>query len=126
MSINTIIGQAAQGEDFFPRPYITNQIWEKLEAGSNLLLVAPRRVGKSSILFNLQEKPNNGFIVIYYTSKSVNSENEFYKKLYHHLLENISNYHKYKNKMKSLGKDFLYRIEGIGKDEIQVGHSKLI
>ena len=50
--MKTIIGQAARGEDFFPRYKITEEIWNKLEAGSNLLFVAPRRVGKSSILFD--------------------------------------------------------------------------
>jgi len=74
-----VIGQATRGEDFFPRPKITNEIWAKLEAGSNVLLVAPRRIGKSSILFDLLDNPKEGYIVIYYTSESVNNHNEFYK-----------------------------------------------
>jgi hypothetical protein len=57
MALNTIIGQAARGNNYFPRPAITKQIWERIETGANLLLVAPRRVGKSSILFNLLDHP---------------------------------------------------------------------
>lgn len=114
MNFNTIIGQAARQEDFFPRPKITSEIWSKLDKGSNLLLVAPRRVGKSSLLFNLLDKPKNNHIVVYYTSESVNNLNEFYKKLFHHVLEILQGKQKYKAKASAFSKDFISRIKEIG------------
>ncbi|MDP2209857.1 MAG: ATP-binding protein, partial [Bacteroidota bacterium] len=82
MTFKPSIGQVARGDNFFPRPRITIEIWQKLDSGSNLLLVAPRRVGKSSILFNLLDVTRENNIVIYYVSESVNNENEFYHKLF--------------------------------------------
>jgi len=125
MSIKTIIGQVARGENYFPRPNITDHIWDKLDSGSNLLLVAPRRVGKSSILNQLLDNPRKNYIVIYFISESVNNENEFYKKLYHHLVEKLSVIQKYKAKAFSLTKDLVSRIESFGKDGIGIGESKI-
>lgn len=125
--MKTRIGQAARGEDFFPRPKITNEIWSKLESGSNLLLVAPRRVGKSSILFDLLDNPKEGYIIIYYTSESVNSPNEFYKKLFNHINEKFSTIKKYKNKVESFTKDFLSRVDSFSVMDVSVtlGESKI-
>ena len=107
MAFKTIIGQVARGDDYFPRPQITDEIWKKLESGSNLLLVAPRRVGKTSILYNLLDKPKKNNIVIYYTSESVNNENEFYKKLFNHIVEELNIINKYSAK----GKNF-FNVKG--------------
>jgi len=119
MEFNTIIGQAARKEDFFPRPQIQAEIWEKLKSGSNLLLVAPRRVGKSSILFNFLDEPKDNHIIIYYTSESVNNENEFYKKLFNHIVEELNTFKKFQKKITALGKSFLKSIESVGKDGVK-------
>ena len=126
MGLNTIIGQTARGKDYFPRPQITNEIWAKIEAGSNLLIVAPRRVGKSSILFNLWDEPRDNRIVIYYDSESVNNENEFYKKLYQHITDQISGIQKYKLKITTILKDLVSRIDSISiEGEVGIGISKV-
>ena len=119
MAINTIIGQAARGKDYFPRPDITDEILRKLGAGDNVLLVAPRRVGKSSIMLNLLDNPPPQFRAIYYISESVNDENEFYKKLLHHIWEKISGIQKYKSIWKTWAKEFSAYIESIGPDGIK-------
>lgn len=122
MGLNTIIGQAARKKDYLPRPQITNELWEKIEKGSNLLLVAPRRIGKSSILFDLLDQPRDNNIVIYYTSESVNSENEFYKKLYYHITDQISAIKKYTTVIK----DLVSRFDSISVDGcVDIGKSKI-
>ncbi|MCH7974814.1 MAG: AAA family ATPase [Bacteroidetes bacterium] len=126
MEFNTIIGQAARKEDFFPRPQIQSEIWKKLKPGSNLLFVGPRRVGKSSILFNLLDEPKEKHIIIYYTSESVNNENEFYRKLFNHIVERLNTFKKYRKKLTTLGKTFLKSIESIGKDGIKFQHNNSI
>lgn len=126
MAHTTIIGQTARGEDFFPRPQITNEIWAKIDAGSNLLLVAPRRVGKSSILFNLLDQPRENRAVIYYTCESVNNENEFYRKLYHHVTDKISGTQKYKARTQTFIKKMASRIESINlQGGVNLGSSKI-
>ena len=126
MEFNTIIGQAARKEDFFPRPQIQSEIWKKLKPGSSLLFVGPRRVGKSSILFNLLDEPKEKHIIIYYTSESVNNENEFYRKLFNHIVERLNTFKKYQKKLTTLGKTFLKSIESIGKDGIKFQHNNYI
>jgi hypothetical protein len=123
--MKTIIGQFASGANYFPRPNITNEIWKKLDSGSNILLVAPRRVGKTSILNYLLDNPKDNYIVIYYTSESVNSENEFYKKLYHHLIEKLATSARYKAKATNFTKSLMSRITSVGADGVEFGESRI-
>ena len=125
--MRTVIGIPARGEDYFPRPSITQEIWLKLEKGGNLLLVAPRRVGKSSILLDLLDNPKDDYILIYYISESVNNTNEFYKKLFNHVNEKLNTTKKYKNKIETFSKDFISRIESISVKNVSItlGESKL-
>jgi uncharacterized protein len=118
-TLNVVIGQAAQGEKYLPRTTITDEIWRKLEGGSNLLLVAPRRVGKSSILFHLLDNPKEKLLIAYYISESVNNENEFYKKLFHHILEKMTSLQRYTTILKTLAKKLPSCIESIGPDGIK-------
>lgn len=117
--LHLVIGQAARGEDYLPRTAITNEIWRKLEGGSNLLLVAPRRVGKSSILFHLYDNPKEHLLIAYFISESVNNENEFYKKLFHHTLEKMTTLTRYRAIVKTLAKQFPSCIESIGLDGVK-------
>ncbi len=127
MAQTTIIGQAARGENYFPRPQITSEIWAKIDAGSNLLLVAPRRVGKSSILFDLLDHPRENREVIYYTCESVNNENEFYRKLYNHVTDKISRTQKYKARTQTFIKDMASRIESVNlQGGVNLGTSKIL
>lgn len=57
MAVNTTIGQPARGAEYFERPQITEKLWEKIQSGANILLAAPRRVGKSSIMFYCFNSP---------------------------------------------------------------------
>ena len=125
--MKTVIGIPARGEDFFPRPLITEEIWSKLELGSNLLLVAPRRVGKSSILLDLLDNPKEGYLIIYEDTEPVNSSNEFYKRLYNKVNEKFGGIKKHKNKIESFSKDLISRIEAISlKDaSVTLGESKI-
>jgi hypothetical protein len=49
------MGRLAEGDAFFDREDVMNRAWGLLET-SNLLLLAPRRVGKSSLLNRMKEK----------------------------------------------------------------------
>jgi predicted AAA+ superfamily ATPase len=47
------LGRPVSGEDFFDREDKLNQIWQLLHDSNNLLLLAPRRVGKTSLMTRL-------------------------------------------------------------------------
>lgn len=47
------VGQPVRGDDFFDREEEQRRIWARLET-NNLLLLAPRRVGKTSLMERLK------------------------------------------------------------------------
>jgi len=81
------IGQPAEGVGrYFPRSEIVEQIFRKLKYGENLLLSAPRRIGKSTILKYIVKNPKENQIIKYIIVQSVDSSEEFFKKLYNDLV----------------------------------------
>jgi len=53
-----------QGPDFFGRSDDVDRLW-KAVAGGNVLLVSPRRVGKTSLMHNLVDEPRKGWAPIF-------------------------------------------------------------
>ena len=53
--MRNIIGNPVEGDDFFDRPEILALLRRELENLANILLVAPRRVGKTSLVIRLCE-----------------------------------------------------------------------
>ena len=58
-----ITGQVVRGENFFDRKYELEDIWEAVENGEHSLLIAPRRVGKTSIMHKMLDEPKDGYVV---------------------------------------------------------------
>lgn len=82
-------GGPAEGEKhFFERSGITKRIRRKLRNREHLLIAAPRRIGKTSILKYIRDTPENNQIVIYLIVQSVESIDEFNKKLFTTLIKN--------------------------------------
>jgi len=59
-AVKNVVGAPAEGNDFFGRTKEIERAIELLEDGNNLILAAPRRVGKSSFARKLIEEMNNG------------------------------------------------------------------
>lgn len=115
MSINTTIGQAATGDNFFKRPKLTNEIWRIIQSGSNMLFVAPRRVGKTSVLFYLEDNPLDKFRPLYIITESINDENDFFKRLYSHVFRLLDGVDKFSRQIKNLvGKNRISEITKSG------------
>jgi len=53
---NFIIGNVAKGDNFYLRKDIIEDIWKELKRGNSVLLAAPRRVGKTSIMQYMAEQ----------------------------------------------------------------------
>ena len=83
---NTIIGSVATGEYYYPRTEIVGDIWIELKKGNFILIAAPRRVGKTSIMRDLEENPHEDYIVKFESIQAVKSEKEFYETLYRLIL----------------------------------------
>ena len=82
-----IVGQVAMGDNFYNREFELEDIWDVIQKGGHVLLSAPRRVGKTSIMRKIEDEPKDGYIVMYIDTESADGENEFWAKLYHAITE---------------------------------------
>ena len=120
------VGQAVRGTDFYNRENEISDIWTKLNNGSHILLAAPRRVGKTSIMFNLQDNPKENYLVIYIDTESADNENEFWQKLFNALLEEEF-VNKLKIYSKTLWKKFTnIKIENITASGVNFGAGEVL
>jgi len=87
-----IIGKEAGGEYYYRRPGLEEKMTEQIIKGNNLLLKAPRRVGKTSVLKYLEENPFDGFKLIFRNVQGVQNEIEFYRILYVLILKCLSRF----------------------------------
>jgi hypothetical protein len=75
------MGRLAEGEAFFGRKETTERAWDLFKT-SNLLLLAPRRVGKSSLLNRMKEDgPSKGYNTLYLSVPDAEDELDFIKRL---------------------------------------------
>ena len=87
-----IIGSPAFGGDFFDREGELRRIWRDLEAGHHLLLLSPRRVGKTSLLYRLRDYAwKEGWGATYVTVAEAKSEADFIQLLVRAVLERDEN-----------------------------------
>jgi len=83
----TITGDAATGSQYLRRAYINETFWREVRKGNHILFVAPRRVGKTSIMKDLAENCPDGFAGLYQNIEGIRSGNEFYKRLFELILQ---------------------------------------
>ncbi len=82
-----ITGQAVRGENFWGRPYLMEDIVEKIESGEHILLVAPRRVGKTSLMYHLMDTMSEEYIMVYVDTEAEHSVDDFWQKLFNELMD---------------------------------------
>lgn len=113
--MQNIVGQIASKEDFYMRSKEIHRIKQQLKAGANLQLAAPRRVGKSSILYYFLDNPEEGFIHLYIQVESSRTKNDYYRKLYKEIIksEAVGVAKKFLEQFKTAGNSFLNRLKGI-------------
>lgn len=76
------IGPPVQGDDFFDREDVLASLWDLLNESQNILLLAPRRVGKTSLMLRLQEQARGlGYWPIFLSVASVPDEAAFIRRL---------------------------------------------
>ena len=122
---NTITGYAATESRYFRRSYINEQFWREVQKGNHILFVAPRRVGKTSIMKDLAVNCPEGFVCIYEDIEGVKSREEFYRRIFELILHCVD-----RSKLKT-AKDFLkncfskYGISEISKSGIKFESRKI-
>ena len=118
-----VIGNIAKANDFWNREKEIKTIWNTLEK-DNVLLKAPRRFGKTSIMNQLFESPQEGFKVFFQDTESVREPEEFISGVVSMMLAESSFRKLYSSFNKMMG-DLISRIElGIeyeGMPDVRIG-----
>ncbi len=80
--MHNIVGPPVRGDDFFDREAELRRTWRALE-DHHVLLLAPRRVGKTSLMYRLAEQaPGHGFHAIYESAVKCETELALISQLY--------------------------------------------
>lgn len=113
MKLRNMIGPPVEGNDFFGRDLEINETWSDLEDGNHLLISAPRRIGKSSLVKRLIHKAlENNWHATYVDVQDLTSELQFYKSLVMNLKEDTDSwFKKHREKALSSLEALLSRIE---------------
>ncbi len=122
--LHTRIGGSAEGSrHFFERKAITRKIRRKLRDGEHLLITAPRRIGKTSLLKQIRDTPEEGQIVIYLIVQSVDSIDAFNKNLFNTLIKNQDIYNSISGYLKRSGnaiKKIVSQIRGLSIEGVEL------
>jgi hypothetical protein len=71
-----LVGQIPDPEELYGREELIHHLWRMLE-GNNVLLLAPRRFGKSGIMRHVLLKPEPGYLPLSFELEDVDSPEEF-------------------------------------------------
>lgn len=63
--MRNVTGPPVIGDDLYGRQREIDQLWARLETGAHLLILAPRRVGKTSLMQELHREPRANWDVVY-------------------------------------------------------------
>ncbi|WP_298357344.1 hypothetical protein [Runella sp.] len=116
------IGKTATGDNFFLRDDIVDEIYEALEEGQNLLLSAPRRVGKTSIIHYIKDNPADEYYCVYVDTEDVSDSQTFFKVLLKAIFD-IENKNRFLKTIEKAGKKIKSFLSSI--DNVEVGGVKI-
>lgn len=80
-------GNPVRGKDYFFRKMLIEEAWGYIRSGNSILIAAPRRVGKTSLMYYLLDNAADDYSFIFLITESVNSENEFFRKMVNKILK---------------------------------------
>lgn len=87
--MENVIGAPARGDDFYPRDRDVQWILDRLNAGNNMQIAAPRRVGKTSILYHMRDKAVGGHQYVYFDAEGVANEEDFFRLILKEIIKEV-------------------------------------
>ncbi|MCX6922493.1 MAG: hypothetical protein NT154_04660, partial [Verrucomicrobia bacterium] len=72
----SLVGQIPEPEELYGREDFIDHLWRMLEA-NNILLLAPRRFGKSGVMRHVLLHPRPGYLPLSFELEDVDSPEEF-------------------------------------------------
>ena len=102
-----IIGSKAIGKEYYNRTDLEELIIKEIKKGNHINIAAPRRVGKTSVVYYISKNKLSDYHCIFESIQSLQSENEVYKRIYELILSsfnsNIKTIKKLKNYLSGRG-----------------------
>ena len=86
MQIRSLPGGVPEPDELIGRDHLINVLWDHL-AGSNILLVAPRRFGKTGVMRHVLKRPRTGYLPLYLEVEDIHTHEAFAAELIGALLE---------------------------------------
>ena len=72
-----IVGSVVRYEDFWFRDSFIEDLWESIKK-HNVLLLAPRRIGKTSVMYRMLDDPKDDWLVIHLNVEELKTPDEFF------------------------------------------------
>ena len=63
--MRNVTGPPVMGDDLYGRQQEIERLWARLDGGEHMLMLAPRRVGKTSLMLELHRDPYANWEVVY-------------------------------------------------------------
>ncbi len=108
-----VVGGVARNDDYYFHKSFIDDIWNSLKK-DNVLLLAPRRTGKTSIMYYMLDHPGKGYKVIHLNVEDLGRPAEFFLSLIDAIKEHQPEYLKKLTSSWILFKDIGSRIDEIG------------
>lgn len=120
MKIQT--GNPVRGKDYFKRENLIKKAWDLIDSGNHILIAAPRRVGKTSLMYYLKDNSKDGYIFLYLDTESINNENEFFRRIVNKVLK--TDFVKNSQKILTFLETHKPTIKKLGPDGVEFGVSE--
>ncbi len=120
---NTVTGSAAEGLKYFRREDVEEKLWQEITKHNHVLFLAPRRVGKSSIVKFMSKNNLKYFAGKYEDIESDSSVQDFYKRLCKMTHDALLSYGKNKSWLSKWLKR--WTITAVGMDKVDIGRVAL-
>ncbi|MFX1537173.1 MAG: hypothetical protein ACFFDI_23450 [Promethearchaeota archaeon] len=117
--VKITIGPPVKGDDLYDREDEIAEIWKKLQ-DSSILLVAPRRFGKTSVMFHCRDHPQNGFKVFYLDIGYISTPSDFMIELIRKLSDEGTVWRRLGTKIKNFFQLATDRLEEVDFVELKV------
>ena len=87
MPLRNLPGGVPEPEELFGRDDLIELVWRQL-AGTNIMLVAPKRFGKTGVMRHILKRPRDAYLPVYVEAEDIPTRDRFAAALVASLLEN--------------------------------------
>lgn len=108
-----VVGGVARNDDYYFHKTFISDVWDSLKK-DNVLLLSPRRTGKTSVMYCMLDEPENGYKVIHLNVEDLETPAEFYLSLIDAINEHQPEYLKKLSSSWELLKSVGMHLEEIG------------